>query len=77
VWMGFRPEAVEIGPGPGNSLATTIGHVSYLGEIEQYELALAQAVAVKAFEQNPQEIRRVGESLTVHIRPQNLLVLPV
>src|SRR5947209_10089246 len=35
VWMGFRPEAVEMGADRHNSLATTIGHVSYLGEIEQ------------------------------------------
>ncbi|PYM12766.1 MAG: spermidine/putrescine ABC transporter ATP-binding protein [Verrucomicrobia bacterium] len=76
VWLGFRPEAVEMGAGQSNSLATTIAHVSYLGEIEQYELKLSSAVTIKALEQNPQEIRRVGEPLTVHIRPQNLLVLP-
>src|SRR5437879_4748624 len=76
VWLGFRPEAVEFGAGPGNSLALAIAQVSYLGEIEQYELRLSPAVTVKAFEQNPQEVRRVGELLTVHVRPQNLLVLP-
>ena len=68
---------MEFGAGPGNSLAIAIAQVSYLGEIEQYELRLSPAVTVKAFEQNPQEVRRVGELLTVHVRPQNLLVLPV
>ncbi|HYT62103.1 MAG TPA: ABC transporter ATP-binding protein [Haliangiales bacterium] len=77
LWVGFRPEAVEMGAGGSNSLATTIRHVSYLGEIEQYELELPAGLVVKAFEQNPQEIRRIGESLAVHIRPQNLLLLPV
>jgi len=77
LWVGFRPEAVEMGAGGSNSLATTIRHVSYLGEIEQYELELPAGLVVKAFEQNPQEIRRIGESLAVHIRPQNLLMLPV
>ena len=76
VWLGFRPEAVEFGAGPGNSLALAVAQVSYLGEIEQYELRLSPAVTVKAFEQNPQEVRRVGELLMVHVRPQNLLVLP-
>src|SRR5262249_2145659 len=40
VWLGFRPEAVVIGPGEANSLAGTIQQVSYLGEIEQYHLVL-------------------------------------
>ena len=77
VWLGFRPEAVEPGAGQTNSLAGTITRVTYLGEIEQFELRLSPAVAVKALEQNPQEIRRVGEPLTIHIRPGNLLVLPM
>jgi len=76
VWLGFRPEAVETRSGPDNALETTISHVSYLGEIEQYELAVSSTVVIKAFEQNPQAIRRVGERLTVHIHPRNLLVLP-
>ena len=71
----FR-QAVEMGAGEGNSLETTIAHVSYLGEIEQYQLELSSAAVIKAFEQNPQEIRRVGQPLTIHIRPQNLLLLP-
>jgi len=75
VWLGFRPEAVQMGAGDANSFATTITHVSYLGEIEQYGLELAPSVVVKAFEQNPLEIRQPGEKLNVHVRPQDLLVL--
>ena len=75
VWLGFRPEAVQMGPGDANTFPTTITHVSYLGEIEQYGLALAPGVVMKAFEQNPMEIRQPGEKLVVHIRPQDLLVL--
>jgi iron(III) transport system ATP-binding protein len=77
VLLGFRPEAVELRAGEGNSVRATVAHVSYLGEIEQYELKLSPTVAVKAFEQNPQQIRRLGEPVTVHIRPENFLVLPV
>ena len=76
VWLGFRPEAVEIGPHEVNSFATRISHVSYLGEIEQYGLEIAPGQTIKAFEQNPREIRQVGAPLTVHVRPQNFLVLP-
>jgi iron(III) transport system ATP-binding protein len=76
VWLGFRPEAVEMGASPVNALNTTIVHVSYLGEIEQYGLQLAPGRIIKAFEQNPLEIRQAGAPLAVHVRPQNLLVLP-
>jgi hypothetical protein len=59
-----------------NELSTRITHVSYLGEIEQYALEYAPGRTLKAFEQNPEEIRRLGEPLTVHVRPQDVLVLP-
>jgi iron(III) transport system ATP-binding protein len=75
VWLGFRPEAVEIGPNAVNSFETRIAHVSYLGEIEQYQLSLPAGGLVKAFEQNPREIRRVGGALVFHVLPQNFLVL--
>ena len=75
VWMGFRPEAVEMGADRHNSLATTIAHVSYLGETEQYELRLSPSATIKAVEQNPQQIRRVGQPLAVHVSPHNLLLL--
>ena len=76
VHVGFRPEAVLIGEGAANQLRTTITHVSYLGEIEQYGLEVAPGRLIKAFEQNPLEIRKVGEALTVHVRPQDVMVLP-
>jgi iron(III) transport system ATP-binding protein len=76
VWLGFRPESVEIGEDSVNTLATTIAHVSYLGEIEEYQLRLSDAIKVKAFEQNPLKIRRVDTPLKAYIRPQDFLVLP-
>lgn len=75
VWLGFRPEAVRIGDETLNSFQTTIAHVSYLGEIEQYVLEALPGFTLKAFEQNPREIRRKGDSLIVHVRPQDCLVL--
>ena len=76
VWLGFRPEAVEIGTDTVNSFSTRIAHVSYLGEIEQYRLELRSGTVIKAFEQNPREIRQIGDALPIHVRPQNCLVLP-
>jgi iron(III) transport system ATP-binding protein len=76
VWLGFRPEAVAIGANAVNSFKTTIRQVSYLGEIEQYHLEVLPGHVIKAFEQNPLEIRRVGASLMVHVRPHDFLVLP-
>ncbi len=76
VRAGFRPEAVVIGSANVNCFQTTIVQVSYLGEIEQYVLEVAPGKTIKAFEQNPLEIRRVGTVFTVHVRPQDLLVLP-
>jgi iron(III) transport system ATP-binding protein len=76
VWLGFRPEAVQIGANGTNSFKTSIAHVSYLGEVEQYGLEYLPGKTIKAFEQNPVEIRRVGTPLPVHVRPQDCLVLP-
>lgn len=76
VWVGFRPEAVQLEAGATNTFETRIAHVSYLGEIEEYQLEMANGTRLKAFEQNPLEIRRVGQLLRVHILPQNLLVYP-
>ena len=76
VSVGFRPEAVRIGANETNAFTPRIAHVSYLGEIEQYGLEHAPGQLVKAFEQNPLEIRRVGEALPVHVLPADVLVLP-
>ena len=73
VMIGFRPEAVGIGPGPANVFSATIRHLSYLGEIEQYQLEAGQ-IQFKAFEQNPLERRTRGQSLEVHILPRDLIV---
>src|SRR5437667_12007997 len=67
--LGFRPEAVQVGPNGTNCFKTIIAQVSYLGDIEQYGLAAASGRIIKAFEQNPLVIRRPGEPLSVHVRP--------
>jgi iron(III) transport system ATP-binding protein len=73
VSVGIRPEAVRIGDAPVNAFDARIDSVTYLGEIEQYRLDLG-GVSLKAFEQNPLEIRRVGAAVRVHVRPEDVLV---
>jgi ABC-type Fe3+/spermidine/putrescine transport system ATPase subunit len=75
VWVGFRPEAAVIGPGPVNRLSAKILRITYLGETEQYDLALAEGTRIKVFEQNPFAIRRSGTPLELYVRPADLLVL--
>ena len=76
VWLGFRPEAVAIGSAEVNSLAATVIGVSYLGEVESYDLEVSPGKRIKAIEQNPLQIRGPGASLRIHIRPQDCMVLP-
>jgi iron(III) transport system ATP-binding protein len=76
VWIGFRPEAVEISQDTVNGFSAKVAHVTYLGEIEQYSLELSPTVQVKALEQNPERIRPRGEIVRIHIAPQSLLVFP-
>lgn len=76
VRVGFRPESVQVGTHETNGFSTTVAQISYLGETEQYTLQLSPRVTLKAIELDPQEIRRLGQRLPVHIAPHNLLVFP-
>jgi ABC-type Fe3+/spermidine/putrescine transport system ATPase subunit len=75
VWLGFRPEAVQLQAAAVNRLDTVIRQVNYLGEIEEYLLE-AGGLRFKAFEQNPEALRVEGSALPVSIRPADLLILP-
>ena len=76
VLIGFRPEAVQFVENASNSFRARIASVNYLGEIEQYALEITGGTVIKAFEQNPLAARPVGTELTVHVRAQDVLVLP-
>ena len=76
VLIGFRPEAVQFHENASNSFSARIMRVNYLGEIEQYALEISDGKVIKAFEQNPLAHRAVGTELTVHVRAQDVLVLP-
>jgi len=76
VLLGFRPESVDFGGSELNSITTTVSDVSYLGEIEQYGLKTASGATIKALERNPVDVRRAGTQTVVHVRPENLMILP-
>ncbi len=77
VEVGFRPEAVLFRPeGPLNRVEATIERVTYLGEIEQYQLRWPGGSVLKAFEQNPESLRTVGTRLACQVAPGDLFVIP-
>jgi ABC-type Fe3+/spermidine/putrescine transport system ATPase subunit len=76
VWLGFRPEAVELGEAEVNSLQATVLSVTYLGEVDQYELEVSPTLRLKVLEKNPLVLRRPGEVLRLSVAAASLLVLP-
>lgn len=82
VICSIRPESVNIGAAiPANTpnqLCAKVCGVTYLGRIEEYELALADQVTVKAILCNPgTQGKNVGEALQVWVSPEDLIPLPV
>ncbi|MGE3309918.1 MAG: ABC transporter ATP-binding protein [Limisphaerales bacterium] len=75
--VGFRPEAVRFRPdGPLNRIEATLERVTYLGEIEQYQLRSTGGFVLKAFEQNPETMRTVGTPVVCQVAPGDLFVIP-
>lgn len=75
VWVGLRPEAIQLGAGPRNTVPATLVSTNYLGETEEYLLGMADSV-FKCFVQNPEKAPEAGAKLDVHVRPDDVLVLP-
>lgn len=76
VEVGFRPESVRIGPSKHNAWSAMTESVTYLGETEQSLFRLPDGTQIKAFEQDPAEVRGVGTGAEVHVPPSSLFVLP-
>ncbi|MFM7103082.1 MAG: ABC transporter ATP-binding protein [Verrucomicrobiota bacterium] len=75
VWVGFRPEAAALGTDPVNRLAARLVETNYLGEIEEYLLE-RDGRRFKVFVQNPERALAPGTTLSLNVRPSDLLVLP-
>jgi iron(III) transport system ATP-binding protein len=83
VEIGFRPEAVvfetaEVAAagGAGIRFEAVVERVTYLGEIEQYVLVLADGSRIKAFEQDPEIVRPPGMRVSLRVLPASLFLLP-
>lgn len=76
VWVGFRPESVQLAPQPPNQLPSEIVRVNYLGDIEEYVLRTSSGWTFKAFAQNPAESLAAGHHLPCSLRSRDLIVLP-
>ncbi len=76
VWVGFRPESVQLTEQVENSLRCRITRVSYLGDIEEYTLRAGESLDFKAFAQNPAEELAVGRELSCSVRRRDVLILP-
>jgi iron(III) transport system ATP-binding protein len=76
VWVGFRPETMVFTPGTVNPFEAKITFLSYLGEIEEYELQVADGLTVRALELNPAGQRAQGSVVRGQVAPSDLLVFP-
>ena len=77
----IRPEAINvrntIPPGTPNQLNAKVLDATYLGRIEEYELALVDDVRVKAVFHNPgTHGKQVGDTLQFWIKPEDIIPLP-
>lgn len=80
VTVALRPEALEIGPAPAfdaNRFAATVERLVFLGEVRQVHLRGPNdwPVVALALQSQSQGLRE-GQGLTVHVRPEHVVVLP-
>ena len=78
VWVGFRPGSVQVGPNNANTLAATVESRRPQGGWERLTLTLpggGRIIATLPPHAVPPE-ETVPAPLTVHVRPQDLLLLP-
>lgn len=76
VWLGFRPEGASLRSDAPGGLAARVVQTTYLGETEQYQLALDSGVEIKVLEANPRGLRAAGERVSVHVAPEAWICLP-
>ena len=76
--VALRPEAVDIAaPESGkNALKGTVDDVAFLGSIIRVRVRLASArVSLDTFNDPSRSLPRVGETVTLSFKPEDLLLL--
>jgi iron(III) transport system ATP-binding protein len=78
----IRPEAIHFLPdgedaGSDNVLPGKVRHVIYLGDVEQYNVDLADGTQVKVVEHNPlHRVAAEGDNVRLRFSPEAVVVLP-
>ncbi len=70
-----RPEAVSFGKLGDNVFRARRVHLSYLGEMAEHVLELADGQKLKAFELNPEPGQQIGENVDITINPEHVTVV--
>ena len=78
VTCSIRPEAMHVIDldADTNCFAGTCVHTIYLGEMAQHMVELENDVVLKVFEMNPSSTSRVGSTLHLTVRPDDVVILP-
>jgi iron(III) transport system ATP-binding protein len=77
VLLSIRPESLEIVRPEQGELIGKVASRVYLGSFVQYGVTLEDGTAVRVTEQNPQEIREVGESrVGLKVARNDAMILP-
>lgn len=82
VICSIRPESIHIGDeipaGAPNPLNAMVLEATYLGRIEEYQLAIADKLKAKASLYHPREKgKTVGETVNCCIQPEDVIPLPM
>ena len=82
VICSIRPESIHIGDempaGVPNTLSAKVLEATYLGRIEEYQLAIADKLKAKASLYNPGgQGKTAGETINCCIQPEDVIPLPM
>jgi iron(III) transport system ATP-binding protein len=72
----LRPEAIVRGPAEQNSFHVSVGETTYLGEMAESSLTVADGADLRMFELNPPASLAAGASFPVHVHPEDVILLP-
>ena len=82
VIYSIRPESIHIGDeipaGASNPMNAKVLQTTYLGSIEEYQLAIAEKLKAKASLYHPRgKGKTVGETVNCCIHPEDVIPLPM
>lgn len=76
VVLAMRPEAIQLGANEENCLEVNHQQVEYLGELAKHLGQCQDGSILQFYEMNPSKEWQSGETQKLHIKPEDLVVLP-